>query len=85
MRSSTYKLLKVFLRLLLLIVVVWFLIVGASENGGRKLIKYGNMGRDKHSIKVVSKFDINYTSKRRIPNGPDPIHNREKQIVNYGA
>ncbi|KAI3452788.1 hypothetical protein Pfo_009451 [Paulownia fortunei] len=90
--SSTSKLLKVLLRLLVLLGVVGFLIVGAAENGGRKMKNgllnaraaaagnmkqhvEGNMGREKHS-RALSKFDLNYTSKRRIPNGPDPIHNR---------
>ncbi|KAG8383137.1 hypothetical protein BUALT_Bualt05G0153400 [Buddleja alternifolia] len=81
MRSSR-ELLKVILRLLLLLGVVWLLIIGAAENNignGRKM-KSGNMeinqiGREKH--RAVSKFDdLNFTNKRRVPNGPDPIHNR---------
>ncbi|KAL7149035.1 hypothetical protein ABFS83_05G012800 [Erythranthe nasuta] len=43
-----------------------------------------NTGRNhenaKHIISraAVSKFDLNNTSKRKIPNGPDPIHNRRQ-------
>ncbi|KAI3467434.1 hypothetical protein Pfo_024097 [Paulownia fortunei] len=80
--SSTSKLLKAFLRLLVLLGVVRFLIVGVSdsENGGRRtgnmkhhLVEV-NMGRrGKH--RVLSKFELNYISKRKVPNGPDPIHN----------
>ncbi|KNA15823.1 hypothetical protein SOVF_094570 [Spinacia oleracea] len=32
------------------------------------------VGRGKLSAR--SKVDINYMSKRKVPNGPDPIHNR---------
>jgi hypothetical protein len=32
-------------------------------------------GRD-HQKLVNPELDLNYMSKRRVPNGPDPIHNR---------
>ncbi|KAK4429919.1 hypothetical protein Salat_1292600 [Sesamum alatum] len=101
--SSTSEFLKAFLRLLFLVGVVRFLIVGANDratggrrmkavatgvaNGGRRPAG-GNLnlhvdhvevrvgwGRGKDH-RVVSKVEINYMSKRRVPNGPDPIHNR---------
>ncbi|KAL7110247.1 hypothetical protein ACP275_05G012700 [Erythranthe tilingii] len=42
-----------------------------------------NMGRNHENTKHIisrasSKFDLNNTSKRKIPNGPDPIHNRRQ-------
>lgn len=104
--SSGRKLLRGFLRNLLLLGVVWLLIVEAT--GGRKTKKpnaaiYRNMkqhrqhqhqnqhhrrmGKDddeyeKQSTHSVSKFDpINYMSKRKIPNGPDPIHNRSLHFL----
>ncbi|CAA3010442.1 CLAVATA3 ESR (CLE)-related 25 [Olea europaea subsp. europaea] len=56
--------------------------VNASENGGRKMklelnsMKHMQMiGTGNH--KVLAKFDLNYTNKRRVPNGSDPIHNRK--------
>lgn len=36
------------------------------------------IGRDGPDLHPGS--DPNYTSKRRVPNGPDPIHNRYKQL-----
>ncbi|KAK6133705.1 hypothetical protein DH2020_032615 [Rehmannia glutinosa] len=80
MRSS--KLVRVVLRLLFFVGLLNFFInVEAAENGGRKILKI-NLERNiigrssEKQIRVNSKFDLNYTIKRRIPNGPDPIHNR---------
>ncbi|KAK4423789.1 hypothetical protein Salat_1961800 [Sesamum alatum] len=74
--SSSSMLLKVFLRLLLLVGVFQFLI--AAEEGGRKLKDDVIVGiRENEIMRDVSKFDLNYSnSKRKVPNGPDPIHNR---------
>ncbi|XP_039034965.1 CLAVATA3/ESR (CLE)-related protein 25-like [Hibiscus syriacus] len=35
-----------------------------------------DFGRGKLSGLVHRRMDLNYMSKRRVPNGPDPIHNR---------
>ncbi|PIN15224.1 hypothetical protein CDL12_12125 [Handroanthus impetiginosus] len=83
MNRTSCKFLKGFLRALLLVLFIRFLIVGLTngrENGGRRILKHDdhvevNKGRGKH-IRALSKFELNYTNKRRIPNGPDPIHNR---------
>ncbi|GLT41599.1 hypothetical protein SLA2020_156510 [Shorea laevis] len=32
----------------------------------------------RHKSLVLTELDINYMSKRRVPNGPDPIHNRKR-------
>ncbi|XP_011086437.1 CLAVATA3/ESR (CLE)-related protein 25 isoform X2 [Sesamum indicum] len=99
--SSTSEFLKAFLRLLFLLGVVRFLIVGASgrgagvrktkdgatglANGGRRAgvnvnlhVDHGEVsaGLGRRTDRVLSKVEINYMSKRRVPNGPDPIHNR---------
>ncbi|XP_039068786.1 uncharacterized protein LOC120215071 [Hibiscus syriacus] len=34
-----------------------------------------DLGKGKSSL-VHRRMDLNYMSKRRVPNGPDPIHNR---------
>lgn len=34
------------------------------------------LGRGKSLIDGHPQLDLNYMSKRRVPNGPDPIHNR---------
>ncbi|KAL6505564.1 hypothetical protein OROHE_022943 [Orobanche hederae] len=87
MRSSS-KVMRVFLRLVVLLGVFGFLInVGFAENGGRKMkIVAGNTGRNyTKQIRVPSKPDLNYTTKRRTPSGSDPIHNRKKlaTLVNH--
>lgn len=68
---SIGKFLKVFFCVLLLVGFVKFLRSDAVENGGRKT----NNGLN-GPVGAMSKFDLNYASKRRVPNGPDPIHNR---------
>ncbi|CAK9162854.1 unnamed protein product [Ilex paraguariensis] len=66
---------------------IWFLFVGilgkqvtktssnsiaVSSKGNFKLLKL--IGTER--LSVHQKFDLNYVSKRRVPNGPDPLHNR---------
>lgn len=79
--GSVSKFLKVLFRVVILLGVVQLVMVNASENGGRKMkselnsINHMKMIRiEKHM--VLAKLDLNYTNKRRVPNGPDPIHNR---------
>ncbi|KAH6763172.1 hypothetical protein C2S52_020605 [Perilla frutescens var. hirtella] len=73
MKSSTSKVLQLLLRFLVVVGMARFLIATTAAAGNTKHHELGrNMGREKH----LSKFDLNYVSKRRIPNGPDPIHNR---------
>ncbi|KAL6577850.1 hypothetical protein OROMI_010178 [Orobanche minor] len=84
MRSSS-KVMRVFLRLVVLLGVFGFLInVGFAENGERKMkIVAGNTGRNytTNQIRVPSKPDLNYTTKRRTPSGSDPIHNRTEKLA----
>ncbi|KAK1282140.1 CLAVATA3/ESR (CLE)-related protein 25 [Acorus calamus] len=58
------------------LVVVWFfciLLSGAVTSEGR--ITSTSTTRMKRS--GFRPTDFNYVSKRRVPNGPDPIHNRK--------
>ncbi|KAA8533060.1 hypothetical protein F0562_033407 [Nyssa sinensis] len=66
---------------------IWFLLVGILESGGTRTITALNpqpagslehmevIAREKATVHPESS-DLNYMSKRRVPNGPDPIHNR---------
>ena len=40
------------------------------------------LGREKSTV-VRPQLDLNYMSKRGVPNGPDPIHNRSTSIIIY--
>ncbi|KAF8399373.1 hypothetical protein HHK36_015238 [Tetracentron sinense] len=64
---------------------IWLLSVAILASGGTKTITVtasstGNfkplevLGRERPV--VHRDLDINYNSKRKVPNGPDPIHNR---------
>lgn len=70
---------------LLFVGVIWFLTVGILANHASKtstitvrsteIFKYWKLiGREKRVVHWAS--DLNYVSRRRVPNGPDPIHNR---------
>ncbi|EEF44973.1 CLE25, putative [Ricinus communis] len=66
--------------------VICFLSVGILANRVTKLTARSTVlstgsfehwrmiGRGRHHIH--QNLDLNYVSKRRVPNGPDPIHNR---------
>lgn len=64
---------KVLHLLLQLLVVLSIIAVAAANWKHRELGR--NIAREKQ-IWDSSKFDLNYVTKRKIPNGPDPIHNR---------
>ncbi|XP_059648923.1 CLAVATA3/ESR (CLE)-related protein 25-like [Cornus florida] len=79
--SSSFKALCAALALL---GFIWFVFVGTLEVGGRKTTALNGrptaslghkvmIGREKLAVHPES--DLNM-SKRRVPNGPDPIHNR---------
>lgn len=71
---------------LLLVVFVWLLLLGILESGETKgssavtitsssnLRKVMLVGRQRHP--VAGTPDLIYASKRKVPSGPDPIHNR---------
>ncbi|KAL1550945.1 hypothetical protein AAHA92_18845 [Salvia divinorum] len=46
----------------------------ASGKMKHEFVEAVNMVKRKH--RTLSKLELNYMSKRRVPNGPDPIHNR---------
>ncbi|KAH6770709.1 hypothetical protein C2S52_015512 [Perilla frutescens var. hirtella] len=83
--SSKFVLIKACVRLVLLLGVLGFLIIGSHGNGVRNREASGRIRQDfveavpmminrKH--RLLSKLELNYISKRKVPNGPDPIHNR---------
>lgn len=76
---------KVLFVALVFVGVIWLLTVGILVNRASKtstltvrsteIFKYWKqIGREKRAVHWPS--DPNYVSKRRVPNGPDPIHNR---------
>lgn len=66
--------------------VIWFFVVGILANHATKTTKVVTLtssrsfyrlkfiGEEKHHFHQY--LNLNYVSKRRVPNGPDPIHNR---------
>ncbi|QCD90537.1 CLAVATA3/ESR (CLE)-related protein 25 [Vigna unguiculata] len=80
-RASSSFFLPKFFRALLLCVLL--LVSLGSGEGSRQPATQWSEERVKHG-RVVAKdmpvdraeLDFNYMSKRRVPNGPDPIHNR---------
>ncbi|KAE9607114.1 hypothetical protein Lal_00026044 [Lupinus albus] len=84
--SSGYFFPKFFYRSLAVVGLVCLLVVGSISSGGRtrhegtkwssERLKHGKViGRDNKPV-TNEELDFNYMSKRRVPNGPDPIHNR---------
>lgn len=80
--------LMILFRALVFLGLIWFSSVGVIANRATKptrvttttISSSGNfkhlklIGRQEHA--VHQDWDLNYVSKRRVPNGPDPIHNR---------
>ncbi|CAO2829095.1 unnamed protein product [Amaranthus hypochondriacus] len=62
---------KRLLRLITFVSFLWLYFVGLLANGDQIA---PTIGRGK--IIPHSKVDMYYMSKRKVPNGPDPIHNR---------
>ncbi|KAB2042117.1 hypothetical protein ERO13_D02G167800v2 [Gossypium hirsutum] len=60
-----------FKTLLRTLIVLGFIIVGTLQQEGQ--VK--DLGKGKSTL-VHQRLDLNYISRRRVPNGPDPIHNR---------
>uniref|UniRef100_A0A3Q7EAH9 Uncharacterized protein n=1 Tax=Solanum lycopersicum TaxID=4081 RepID=A0A3Q7EAH9_SOLLC len=55
---------------IVLLLVVWLLLVSVLENRATKIMK------KQRTNSIHSKMNLNFMSiKRRVPNGPDPIHN----------
>lgn len=83
--ESDRKVLRTLFGALLLLGVFWFFLAGILVNrstekstvtvSSTKMFKHWKLiGREKHAVVWDSSFI--YVSKRRVPNGPDPIHNR---------
>ncbi|XP_050381741.1 CLAVATA3/ESR (CLE)-related protein 25 [Argentina anserina] len=80
------KVLRVLFGLLLLLGVFWFFSTAILVNhttgptvtvSSSRIFKHWKLnGRDKKHAVVWDSSTFIYVSKRRVPNGPDPIHNR---------
>ena len=67
--SSRIRLYKGFWGSLIVVAVIWLMLAGLVESG-RTNMKNNKVLQNKD-------MDLNFKSiKRRVPNGPDPIHNR---------
>ncbi|KAL5759666.1 hypothetical protein ACOSP7_018186 [Xanthoceras sorbifolium] len=86
-RSSSYFLFRGLFGALTVVGFIWLLLVGTLESGGNKdttaalksqstenLHRMEASGREKYLNRP--EMDLDSMSKRRVPNGPDPIHNR---------
>ncbi|XP_054775775.1 uncharacterized protein LOC129284351 [Prosopis cineraria] len=65
------------LRLFLVVGYVCLLLLGRLGSGYGRTLQHGDhqqIGR--HQPMNQQELDFNYMSKRRVPNGSDPIHNR---------
>lgn len=61
---------------IVLLLVVWLLLVSVLENRATKIMK------KQRTNSIHSKMNLNFMSiKRRVPNGPDPIHNRYINVL----
>ncbi|OIW10519.1 hypothetical protein TanjilG_15891 [Lupinus angustifolius] len=78
---------KFFFRALAVVGLVCLLVVGSISSSGRtrqeatqrssEILEHEKvMGRDNKHVKN-EELDFDNMSKRRVPNGPDPIHNRK--------
>ena len=74
------RVLRILFGALIFVGLIWFSYVGVIANQATKpVITISSTGNFKHMKlmhAVHQDWDLNYVSKRRVPNGPDPIHNR---------
>lgn len=72
------RLFKALFGVLALVLVIRLMLVGGLETAGGTSTTTTTVKTrpDQGSFKRVNQKDLNHVSKRRIPNGPDPIHNR---------
>ncbi|KAE9597062.1 hypothetical protein Lal_00007894 [Lupinus albus] len=83
--GTSYYFLPKFFRVLIVIELVSLLVFGSMHSGRTEQTSQLSAEGLKHE-KVIGRninkhvkneeLDFNYISKRRVPNGPDPIHNR---------
>ncbi|XP_047088574.1 CLAVATA3/ESR (CLE)-related protein 25-like [Lolium rigidum] len=50
--------------------------IGGVAIGGRRMLAAGDEGEMRRSLEDFSADDPFQDSERKVPNGPDPIHNR---------
>lgn len=80
--SSSYFVSRFLFRVLVVVGFVCFMFFGSLVSGARtgQTTTSTTTKHDDEQVVVVgnhdAQLDFNYMSKRRVPNGPDPIHNR---------
>ncbi|KAG8637940.1 CLAVATA3/ESR (CLE)-related protein 25 [Manihot esculenta] len=84
--GSGRRALRVLFGAIVFLGVLWFLCVGILANHAIRITRRAQVVSTEtfeHSILIGrgryhhhKDLDLNYVSKRRVPNGPDPIHNR---------
>uniref|UniRef100_A0A2P2NNP3 CLAVATA3/ESR (CLE)-related protein 25 n=1 Tax=Rhizophora mucronata TaxID=61149 RepID=A0A2P2NNP3_RHIMU len=82
--SSGSLFFKVLIGAIAMVGFVWVLLVGTLESGATRQTTTTSIMPTKDELVVgkeklvyVPELDFNYMmSKRKVPNGPDPIHNR---------
>ncbi|KAM7468591.1 hypothetical protein LguiB_016153 [Lonicera macranthoides] len=79
--GSGGRFIKTMFGVVVLLVFVWFLLVGILEGGSHEETKETKSLMKNMKVGGVERVElsdmINSMSKRRVPNGPDPIHNRK--------
>lgn len=82
-RSCTLLFNKAWFGAVVVVGFILILLIGTLESGGNREKMEEKLTATFSSMEVLDrekffdpKSDLNYTSKRRVPNGPDPIHNR---------
>ncbi|CAK8536884.1 unnamed protein product [Lathyrus sativus] len=77
--STSYFVSRFLFRVLVVVGFVSFMFIASLVSGGRTT-STTTTKHDHQQVVVVgnhdAQLDFNYMSKRRVPNGPDPIHNR---------
>lgn len=55
---------------------IWLLLFGAVVDAAGMKNGWSSEGEVRAKLVARRESDLNYASKRRVPKGPDPIHNR---------
>ncbi|XP_052186524.1 CLAVATA3/ESR (CLE)-related protein 25-like [Diospyros lotus] len=74
--SATITGLKALFGALAFLGFIWLLLLGILEAGRPDQRSFKDMEMAAGKKLGVHQLDLNNMSKRRVPNGPDPIHNR---------
>lgn len=84
-RGRSEKATKALLTAFAIASILWLSLIGVVMSTDTTPVSFGKDSINNHGDEVTIRtrkllgnptMDINYMSKRRVPNGPDPIHNR---------